>query len=86
MRIVNTFSSKGYKVTLFTTDDRYLLQIEDNLSIISWKISKEVNSDAIETKFLEELTTFAEASKKNMIEHMKNAIDRDRKESLPNII
>ena len=86
MRIVNTFSQAGYKVTLFQTDDRYLLQIEDSISILSWKISKEIDPFVIKDQFLQELISFSEASKKDMVEHIRKAIQKDKSEQLPDII
>lgn len=86
MRIVKTFSQSGYKVTLFQTDDRYLLQIEDSISILSWKISKEIDPSVIKDQFLQELISFAEASKKDMVEHIHRAIQKDKSEQLPNIV
>lgn len=40
MRVIDTFAKGRYKVTIFQTESRYLLQAEDEQFILSWKLDK----------------------------------------------
>lgn len=42
MRVIDTFAKGRYKVTIFQTESRYLLQAEDEQFILSWKLDKEL--------------------------------------------
>lgn len=50
MRVVESFAEKGFKVTIFKTADRYILQIENKDYILSWKISNEIEYDEVKTQ------------------------------------
>lgn len=50
MRVVDSFAEKGFKVTIFKTDDKYLMQIEDKDFILSWKLSNQIPYDKVKNK------------------------------------
>jgi hypothetical protein len=60
MRVVDTFAKKGYKVTIFQTESRYLLQAEDENYMLSWKLDKEIPLDHIKNKAIDILLENAE--------------------------
>ncbi len=55
MRVVDSFAEKGYKVTIFKTDDRYLLQVEDKDFILSWKLSSQIDYNKVKIEAKEQL-------------------------------
>jgi hypothetical protein len=87
MREVESFAEKGFKVTIFKTDDRYLLQIENKDYILSWKISNEIDYDEVKTTVKDTLVSkgidlWPELSAALTLNHPKE----DKKNDFPQII
>ncbi|NBB88998.1 MAG: hypothetical protein GVX96_04365 [Bacteroidetes bacterium] len=55
MRVVDSFAEKGFKVTIFKTDDKYLMQIEDKDFILSWKLSSQIDYNKVKTEAKDQL-------------------------------
>jgi len=88
MRVVDSFAEKGYKVTIFKTDDRYLLQIEDKDFILSWKLSSQIDYDKVKTEAKDQLLAKGidiwPDLKSNLI--MNRPVEDDEKNDFPQII
>lgn len=55
MRVVETFSEKGFKVTIFKTDSRYLIQLEEGSYMLSWKMPVETDYGVVKQSIIEKL-------------------------------
>lgn len=55
MRVVETFSEKGFKVTIFKTDSRYLIQLEEGSYMLSWKMPVETDFGVVKASIAEKL-------------------------------
>ena len=87
MRMIETFKKEQFKITIFKTDARYLLQLEDQSFILSWKISREqpytwLKENAV-PKILEEARKTWPQLEQNLIIPKTGS---DTQEQFPNII
>lgn len=87
MRVIDTFAKGRYKVTIFQTESRYLLQAEDEQFILSWKVDKELPYSRVLDEGVSLLLEQAGESwphfQKNLSLSMENRKDGD---DLPEII
>jgi len=60
MRVVETFSEKGFKITIFKTDSRYLIQLEEGSFILSWKVPIDTDYAEVKSSIEEKLVPFGE--------------------------
>ena len=85
--MIDTFAKKGYKVTLFQTESRYLLQAEDENYMLSWKLDKEIPLDRIKEKAIDTLLDNAERLWPELHKHLNISSDKSpQTEDFPDII
>lgn len=87
MRMIDTFNSNNFKITIFQTEARYLLQAEDERYMLSWKLDREIPYDIIKEKAAQMLATEATDIWPSLLKNLQLDFGRSAGENeFPNII
>ncbi|NBB88418.1 MAG: hypothetical protein GVX96_01335 [Bacteroidetes bacterium] len=86
MRVVETYAEDGYKVTIFKTDLRYLIQLEDERYMLSWKLPIETDYAHLKQSITDKLVPMGKEIWPDLNRKLNISTSTTNEEDFPQII
>ncbi len=71
MRVIENYKEGGFKVTIFKTDVRYLIQLEDERYMLSWKLPIETDYNVLKQAISDKMVPLGKNTWPNLQDELR---------------